>query len=130
MPSSACKKRKRSFMNIMGCLDTPIPTRAQRQVHNMASARLSKPSINFGDEPTGNLDSSFFLMIRRPPRSTLFPYTTLFRSRLEDRSVAKADGVAHFRLQHHQLRDRKSTRLNSSPSQISHAGFCLKKENT
>src|SRR5256886_9185357 len=78
-------------------------------------------------------------MIRRPPRSTLFPYTTLFRSRdrghardaaqryrgavrpvarvrREDRPDARADG------------DRKSTRLNSSHSQISYAVFCLKKK--
>src|SRR2546430_13492414 len=86
-------------------------------------------------------------MIRRPPRSTLFPYTTLFRSR------AVADGVAgrhphlgsddvdphlvvgggardHARLDEEALedRDRKSTRLNSSHSQISYAVFCLKKK--
>src|SRR2546430_16163756 len=70
----------------------------------------------------------FFLMIRRPPRSTLFPYTTLFRSPHDyDR-----DGR---RLRHHPAsprllpgRDRKSTRLNSSHSQISYAVFCLKKK--
>src|SRR2546430_11204215 len=94
-------------------------------------------------------------MIRRPPRSTLFPYTTLFRSiqDLGDRAAARLlqapgrqalgnridifdatlgigadDGVAN-RLERH-LRDRKSTRLNSSHSQISYAVFCLKKKNT
>src|SRR2546427_5658297 len=102
-------------------------------------------------------------MIRRPPRSTLFPYTTLFRSGL---SVARAalqdflpgvgeadDGAAHgqaFEDEFMQFRhadgfrkkvpglaqpslrspDRKSTRLNSSHSQISYAVFCLKKKNT
>src|SRR5208282_6484451 len=67
----------------------------------------------------------FFLMIRRPPRSTLFPYTTLFRSRRgrigrRDRSGAGA----HAR----PGRDRKSTRLNSSHGSISYAVFCLKKK--
>src|SRR2546427_4815698 len=83
----------------------------------------------------------FFLMIRRPPRSTLFPYTTLFRSLY--------DGFINFRFSQwppgvpplnqqfqfrflvealHRSRDRKSTRLNSSHSQISYAVFCLKKK--
>src|SRR3712207_7541856 len=82
----------------------------------------------------------FFLMIRRPPRSTLFPYTTLFRSE---------DGVrlghptfdlvvaAHLETRHREcqrggriphLLDRKSTRLNSSHANISYAVFCLKKK--
>src|SRR5216683_5692530 len=66
----------------------------------------------------------FFLMIRRPPRSTLFPYTTLFRSR-ESRGCAP--GVAARRARRWP-RDRKSTRLNSSHDQISYAVFCLKKK--
>src|SRR2546430_3623217 len=78
----------------------------------------------------------FFLMIRRPPRSTLFPYTTLFRSRADrsaqqiphghrrQASLAQQIGV----LAQPALRDRKSTRLNSSHSQISYAVFCLKKK--
>src|SRR2546430_5763563 len=88
-------------------------------------------------------------MIRRPPRSTLFPYTTLFRSNgalhvavpegpagrepalLEDLLAVDAAQAAH----HDGIggdggRDRKSTRLNSSHSQISYAVFCLKKKNT
>src|SRR2546430_3152262 len=68
-------------------------------------------------------------MIRRPPRSTLFPYTTLFRS--HHRTVQDQDGRAdqddHARTTRGQ--DRKSTRLNSSHSQISYAVFCLKKKN-
>src|SRR5476649_2979607 len=65
----------------------------------------------------------FFLMIRRPPRSTLFPYTTLFRSfpcGLHDRRgrIPRGGGSA----------DRKSTRLNSSHTVISYAVFCLKKK--
>src|SRR3712207_7884633 len=93
-------------------------------------------------------------MIRRPPRSTLFPYTTLFRSSLGDRRqrgeqrqrLEGGDGVAalqrlHGHVQHRHvvreedrvepaaLQDRKSTRLNSSHANISYAVFCLKKKN-
>src|SRR2546430_10418180 len=67
-------------------------------------------------------------MIRRPPRSTLFPYTTLFRSGLLGRGPARdrpAAGVDFFPAT---PPDRKSTRLNSSHSQISYAVFCLKKK--
>src|SRR2546430_3128809 len=80
-------------------------------------------------------------MIRRPPRSTLFPYTTLFRSRLEyfeelveQRSAdvigrrIDADLSLHVVVGSVQVLDRKSTRLNSSHSQISYAVFCLKKK--
>src|SRR5688572_31792909 len=75
----------------------------------------------------------FFLMIRRPPRSTLFPYTTLFRSY---EAVKKGDvGAVRALLarrpeieQRTHRADRKSTRLNSSHSQISYAVFCLKKK--
>src|SRR5215203_302030 len=68
----------------------------------------------------------FFLMIRRPPRSTLFPYTTLFRSRPPPtRSLRRADGC---RRGYAHARDRKSTRLNSSHANISYAVFCLKKK--
>src|SRR3712207_9219778 len=90
----------------------------------------------------------FFLMIRRPPRSTLFPYTTLFRSVSRDArrpagtgSERHGPGVArrgrrqrpaHVRTGTHERRrrgrDRKSTRLNSSHANISYAVFCLKKK--
>src|SRR6476660_10381296 len=66
----------------------------------------------------------FFLMIRRPPRSTLFPYTTLFRSRPGARRRPHPAGTA-WRAPR---RDRKSTRLNSSHQIISYAVFCLKKK--
>src|SRR5579859_8227016 len=66
----------------------------------------------------------FFLMIRRPPRSTLFPYTTLFRSAPPR---ARAWAPPH-RARSSRSSDRKSTRLNSSHSQISYAVFCLKKK--
>src|SRR5256885_14072970 len=74
----------------------------------------------------------FFLMIRRPPRSTLFPYTTLFRSRPEERGrnhiCAVAEQAEHALGQPMSHRDRKSTRLNSSHLVISYAVFCLKKK--
>src|SRR6202158_5030731 len=67
-------------------------------------------------------------MIRRPPRSTLFPYTTLFRSPHPkpdgDRQLLPGPAQRHWRDQ-----DRKSTRLNSSHHDISYAVFCLKKKN-
>src|SRR2546422_11584720 len=94
--------------------------------------------------------SFFFLMIRRPPRSTLFPYTTLFRSHMdhasevagvldsESREIGKlVDGITRIASQTDLLalnaaieaaRDRKSTRLNSSHGYISYAVFCLKKK--
>src|SRR3712207_8050066 len=77
-------------------------------------------------------------MIRRPPRSTLFPYTTLFRSRGVRRSarprsrgpdaVDPGPGGAGPRLVRTPRRDRKSTRLNSSHANISYAVFCLQKK--
>src|SRR2546427_4396520 len=83
----------------------------------------------------------FFLMIRRPPRSTLFPYTTLFRSRTSARPrpvpssfVVKYGSNTRWRRFEPYFTtkddgtDRKSTRLNSSHSQISYAVFCLKKK--
>src|SRR2546430_12973652 len=90
----------------------------------------------------------FFLMIRRPPRSTLFPYTTLFRSHDDDgdraRGVPRRRGHELGRERREDVDaaeqdarrpprdrldvDRKSTRLNSSHSQISYAVFCLKKK--
>src|SRR5258708_12582345 len=82
-------------------------------------------------------------MIRRPPRSTLFPYTTLFRSlRLRESQLPRNTGVLHGRQrrgarapvvtadEHHICIDRKSTRLNSSHQIISYAVFCLKKKTT
>src|SRR5207245_10609596 len=71
----------------------------------------------------------FFLIIRRPPRSTLFPYTTLFRSTTlviahRAATIALADRVAVLEGD----ADRKSTRLNSSHGSISYAVFCLKKK--
>src|SRR6266513_5380506 len=67
----------------------------------------------------------FFLMIRRPPRSTLFPYTTLFRSQ---HHVCRAFGGGRRPVVQGTGRDRKSTRLNSSHVSSSYAVFCLKKK--
>src|SRR5579872_7599012 len=72
----------------------------------------------------------FFLMIRRPPRSTLFPYTTLFRSRARQRRSRRLLDHDRLEIAEHRVlaRDRKSTRLNSSHVSISYAVFCLKKK--
>src|SRR5688572_31676252 len=67
-------------------------------------------------------------MIRRPPRSTLFPYTTLFRSRSAFYQAGGAYGSRATSRRGTARADRKSTRLNSSHSQISYAVFCLKKK--
>src|SRR2546430_12191616 len=67
-------------------------------------------------------------MIRRPPRSTLFPYTTLFRSRHFAEVLDRKHGGEHRLKPAIIALDRKSTRLNSSHSQISYAVFCLKKK--
>src|SRR5690349_23733001 len=71
-------------------------------------------------------------MIRRPPRSTLFPYTTLFRSRPRVADDRQRGDVEAYRARPSTEpgRDRKSTRLNSSHVEISYAVFCLKKKNT
>src|SRR5690606_41328700 len=75
------------------------------------------------------LPSFFFLTLRRPPRSTLFPYTTLFRSHRR-RSVRRGPPAApgSDRRPRGPMGDRKSTRLNSSHVKISYAVFCLKKK--
>src|SRR2546422_3355468 len=80
-------------------------------------------------------------MIRRPPRSTLFPYTTLFRSNAGDYTLsahfagngnydAKDSAAAALKINKADSTDRKSTRLNSSHGYISYAVFCLKKKKT
>src|SRR5437762_5072409 len=72
------------------------------------------------------MDLFFFSMSRRPPRSTLFPYTTLFRSRRTASSSMPFNG--RTACSPTWVRDRKSTRLNSSHRCISYAVFCLKKK--
>src|SRR3989442_4411294 len=92
--------------------------------------------------PDLNVIFFFFLMIRRPPRSTLFPYTTLFRSLRRDHDLPvlgthvfghepRVGQLAGARLMAEHVgaeQDRKSTRLNSSHVRISYAVFCLKKK--
>src|SRR5437899_11268584 len=85
-------------------------------------ATLSRSAVHF---------VIFFLVIRRPPRSTLFPYTTLFRSQTR-LAAASRTGEGEQLLSTGALltlTDRKSTRLNSSHLGISYAVFCLKKKN-
>src|SRR5947209_20634079 len=100
--------------------------------------------------PNLSITLFFFLMIRLPPRSTLFPYTTLFRSRIEkcfyhrlldqpvrvvewNRSIEQfdlsMDSCSILLSSPLRSQDRKSTRLNSSHANISYAVFCLKKKN-
>src|SRR5258705_13634180 len=85
----------------------------------MCPCRAIKPSTRCNA-------SFFFLMIRRPPRSTLFPYTTLFRSHVAHPAGGRER--RHFEALVGRV-DRKSTRLNSSHLGISYAVFCLKKKN-
>src|SRR5579875_2586423 len=77
----------------------------------------------------GFIDLFFFLMIRRPPRSTLFPYTTLFRSGQAPRMLFSGPNGNRVMFSA-PVSDRKSTRLNSSHTVISYAVFCLKKKNS
>src|SRR5256885_14056787 len=77
-----------------------------------------------------NLLFFFFLMIRRPPRSTLFPYTTLFRSRRKLPRAVREGPEPRLPVLRPHVQDRKSTRLNSSHLVISYAVFCLKKKKT
>src|SRR2546430_15626050 len=91
--------------------------------------------LSFKGSTTAKMEFFFFLMIRRPPRSTLFPYTTLFRSnrpaiarRHEPQHLLSVPLAAGKLAVRRGRVDRKSTRLNSSHSQISYAVFCLKKK--
>src|SRR5207249_11307179 len=106
----------------------------RRQLLNLQSG--APPTVS---SPHSTCDPSllssllfFFLMIRPPPRSTLFPYTTLFRSNREcdetRRRDARCGPRTEYSLTDADSRDRKSTRLNSSHVSISYAVFCLKKK--
>src|SRR5437762_14335605 len=86
--------------------------------HTSSSTRTGAPTISW---------RFLFLMIRLPPRSTLFPYTTLFRS-LFLRQRRPGLVLEAVRGNHNGVTDRKSTRLNSSHRCISYAVFCLKKK--
>src|SRR2546430_3288950 len=102
-----------------------------------ASTILAATTLTCKSRPNNvcNTIFFFFLMIRRPPRSTLFPYTTLFRSHAHRHLLQHSSPDVRGRREPHAVdlgrrprRDRKSTRLNSSHSQISYAVFCLKKK--
>src|SRR5690606_42014299 len=110
--------------------------------HNdiLLSHSLSTPSLILLKYEQLFLSYFFFLMIRRPPRSTLFPYTTLFRSLSSFEKIEQSPVVTEPTMQMGSFielalidgkpADRKSTRLNSSHVKISYAVFCLKKKNT
>src|SRR5258708_981948 len=116
MPASACNKRLVAFKEMSR--------------HNLTTQELHSATEAFKTESQllAGLIHPFFLMIRRPPRSTLFPYTTLFRSA---RSAPHRSCPAGWMSNAARpgflfaLADRKSTRLNSSHQIISYAGFCL-----
>src|SRR5438477_10725306 len=96
------------------------------------SPRLTRSLTDVLVKTPPTLSFLFFLMIRPPPRSTLFPYTTLFRSSGNDTAlfpgVDTVAAVGRGGARTIDSRDRKSTRLNSSHMSISYAVFCLKKK--
>src|SRR6476620_11172613 len=112
MPSSACKKKRAA-----GFIGSFVARRLLAAGHSV----LGIDDLNL-----------FFLMIRRPQRSTLFPYTTLFRSPRPVLAVAVRGQVGQDQPDAMRevldRRDRKSTRLNSSHANISYAVFCLQKK--
>src|SRR3989337_276908 len=119
-----CLKKKESatpFGNIGG--DTFRNVAHYQNNHSRFDSRgpsYKRSGVNMGAV------SCFFLMIRRPPRSTLFPYTTLFRSVSDARRQRQLGDRLHVRRTRANHGDRKSTRLNSSHGSISYAVFCLK----
>src|SRR5450830_2004467 len=97
-----------------------IQTVSERMPHYLSHLGFLAGQIGF-----------FFLIIRRPPRSTLFPYTTLFRSitlHYIPLYSTFVDSIPLYSIPLHSIPDRKSTRLNSSHFSISYAVFCLKKK--
>src|ERR1022692_4190277 len=113
-PTSAASNRSSPSLSPESAAACAVAVPAGTKKVSRASAAYKRSSPFF-----------FFLMIRRPPRSTLFPYTTLFRSQVAARQRVPAAHF-HFRADPGGL-DRKSTRLNSSHLVISYAVFCLKK---
>src|SRR5205085_11220233 len=103
---------------------SPLPLRP-RYIRGESGCSLIFTTTGRTPQSQTSISSIFFLMIRRPPRSTLFPYTTLFRSRPRR---PPPPGPSDPRPAPGRGSDRKSTRLNSSHSQISYAVFCLKKK--
>src|SRR6202021_2793975 len=128
-----CLKKKKQLARTAGRLHPHGPER--RSQHKHVSGQLLACAAASADGTSrilrlSSCPSFFFLMIRRPPRSTLFPYTTLFRSLPPlARSFAPA-AWGWFADRRGAQRDRKSTRLNSSHTVISYAVFCLNKTTT
>src|SRR6266487_784234 len=121
-----CLKKKKNLRRTIASKEAGTHRRRDRSVHRGAAARAS---THLG-LPSGQGCGGFFLMIRRPPRSTLFPYTTLFRSpRARPAFAVASAGPGPAWPSPRRRRDRKSTRLNSSHPSISYAVFCLKKKN-
>src|SRR6266571_8403798 len=89
---------------------------------------MTVKTLSNASERSSNL--FFFLTVRPPPRSTLFPYTTLFRSQQSQRLTDALFSQQREARKKKAERDRKSTRLNSSHMSISYAVFCLKKTMT
>src|SRR6266496_1521749 len=121
MPSSAGKKKKTALRRGFRKLQLIM----LRELRDALAERV-RP---FRERSIEQL--FFFLMIRRPPRSTLFPYTTLFRARVRftRRRAPPNHMKAEFLLRRApRIRDRKSTRLNSSHVEKSYAVFCMKKK--
>src|SRR6266536_796982 len=111
------KKKKIAFADLQDFLLLPLPVGA---IAHEPSESLPVLQLHL---------SFFFLMIQRPPRSTLFPYTTLFRSPPQRTSIERPSRTSRSRISRTcSGRDRKSTRLNSSHEWTSYAVFCLKKK--
>src|SRR5476649_1432234 len=119
-----CLKKKNPDVFMYAPCDFAYP------LHNAFSGTQMDAALAFIAAHPGHiaLISFFFLMIRRPPRSTLFPYTTLFRS--GGARSCRARRLADLDQHRSRSRDRKSTRLNSSHTVNSYAVFCLKKKKT
>src|SRR5476651_574248 len=126
-----CLKKKKRFVDIHGGFKVIgiCQKLLERVEHADTKSFGHKHRLHNGDgEFFATADDLFFLMIRRPPRSTLFPYTTLFRSNAQGRLVDPKQFAEIIIKTGDDGRDRKSTRLNSSHANISYAVFCLKKK--
>src|SRR5712675_2079951 len=132
MPSSAGKKKKKA----LGLQHEARANGAEVLPYDSGSDRFAVGAVPHYRRCAlvCDTDCFFFLMFRRPPRSTLFPYTTLFRSGpgllvgAEPALVAEAVFVPTGQVSGRRQLDRKSTRLNSSHGYISYAVSCLKKK--
>src|SRR6266536_1095712 len=132
MPSSARKKKKKEEeaerADSRDSSSTPI---ARYPLHRRyIQCKSAYVRLYLGGASNSAYVNFFVLMTRRPPRSTLFPYTTLFRSQVRKQmekivTVVKVLDISREDYEH--LEDRKSTRLNSSHEWIAYAVFCLKK---